>query len=187
MEQEIRTLKAVHVDVPEVPGYEDISLTKNALCDNGLISTEEERDGEKELIKKGMLFDSLDEVKFWFRDYSVRHHRPYDVVHSYANERYTLKCQKGCGCGVWVRRIPSDNRRWKVTNVKQPHTCRSARPEQVHSQCTTRYLGWRITPIVWADPDTTVASLIESIVGFTNYRVLYGNAWRVKQHDMALL
>jgi hypothetical protein len=187
MEQEVRTLKAVHVDVPEVPSYEDISLTKNALCDNGLMSTEEEQDSEKELVKKGMLFDSLDEVKFWFRDYSVWHHRPYDVVRSNAKERYTLKCQKGCGWGVWVRRIPGDGQRWKVTNVKQPHTCGSARPEQVHSQCTATYLGRRIAPIVRADPDTTVASLIESIVGFTNYRVLYGKAWRAKQHAMALL
>ena len=63
-EQEMRTLKAVHVDVPEMLGYADISLTKKALCDNGLISTEEEQDSEKELIKKGMIFDILDEMKF---------------------------------------------------------------------------------------------------------------------------
>lgn len=107
-EEEVKTLKAVQVDMPEVPGSEDISLTKNALCDNGLMSMEEEN-SETELIKKGMVFDSLDEVKFWFRDYSVRHHRPYEVVRSNAKERYTVKCQKGCGWGVWVRRIPGDS------------------------------------------------------------------------------
>ena len=42
MEKEMRILRAVHVDVPEVPGYADISLTKNDLYDNDLISMKEE-------------------------------------------------------------------------------------------------------------------------------------------------
>jgi hypothetical protein len=33
-----------------------------------------------EVIKKGQLFESLDEVKFFFQDYVVRHHHPFYVV-----------------------------------------------------------------------------------------------------------
>ncbi|RLN13358.1 hypothetical protein C2845_PM09G14000 [Panicum miliaceum] len=32
-----------------------------------------------------------------------------------------------------------------------------------------------------------MSSLVEEILGFTNYRVMYGKAWRAKQHAMAML
>ena len=83
--------------------------------------------------------------------------------------------------------IKSDEKCWKVTNVKQPHTCGTADIHQEHSQCTARYLGLRIAPMVWADCTITVAALIEAIHGFTSYRVKYGKAWRAKQFAMAHL
>ena len=41
--------------------------------------------------------------------------------------------------------------------------------------------------MVHADPDVSVAVIIEAIHGFTNYRVKYGKAWRAKQHAIAML
>jgi hypothetical protein len=57
---------------------------------------------------------------------------------------------------------------WKVSRVKQPHTCGTSEVWHVHSQCTTRFLGHRIMSIVWADSDITVAALIEVIHGLTH-------------------
>jgi hypothetical protein len=41
--------------------------------------------------------------------------------------------------------------------------------------------------IVWADSDITVVALIEVIHDITTYRVQYDNAWRAKEHALALL
>ena len=70
-----------------------------------------------------MIFDSLEDLKFFLRDYSVRHHRPYDVVHSSAKLRYTVRCQQGCPCKVWAYPVVDDRVKWRISNIKQPHTC----------------------------------------------------------------
>jgi hypothetical protein len=71
--------------------------------------------------------------------------------------------------------------------VNQPHTYGTLEVHHVHSQCTTKYLGWQIVSIVWADFDITVAALIEAINCLTAYRVSYDKAWRAKEHALALL
>jgi hypothetical protein len=59
--------------------------------------------------------------------------------------------------------------------------------EGVHAQNTTRYLGRRLVGTVRADSDTSISSMIETIFGFTGYRVKYSKAWRAKQHAIELL
>ena len=71
--------------------------------------------------------------------------------------------------------------------MKQPHTCRSSKPKGVHAQNTARYLGRRLVGTVRADSDTSVSSMIETIFGFTGYRVNYSKAWRAKQHAIEWL
>ena len=73
-----------------------------------------------------------------------------------------------------------DRVKWRISNIKQRHTCGTSEVSQEHSQCTTRYIGRRIAAMVHADPDVSVAAIIEAIHGFTNHRVKYGNAWRAK-------
>uniref|UniRef100_K3ZC66 SWIM-type domain-containing protein n=1 Tax=Setaria italica TaxID=4555 RepID=K3ZC66_SETIT len=46
-----------------------------------------EEDGSP-VIKKGMKFNSLEELKFFLADYAVRLHRPFSIVHSNKNLRY---------------------------------------------------------------------------------------------------
>ena len=106
--EERRQLRAVHVNVRNVSIFEDIRQTNNLICDNSVRIVEPEADSDKELISNGMVFYILGELKHWLRDYSVHHHRPYDVVHSYAKVRCTVWCQKGCGWGVWAQPMIGD-------------------------------------------------------------------------------
>ena len=52
---------------------------------------------------KGMKFNSLPELQFFLADYAVRHHRPFNVVHSDKRVRYDVLCKHGCLSGVWAR------------------------------------------------------------------------------------
>ena len=185
--EERMQLRAVNVEVPNVPLFEDISLANGLVCDMGLELSEPEPDGQNELISMGMIFDSLDELKHFMRDYSVRHHRPFNVVHSDKKKRYTVMCQKGCGWGVWARPKVGHGSQWKITKVKVPHTCGSAHASQVHSQCTARYIARRIASLVYTEPEISIKALIKVIAGWTNYQVQYGKAWRAKQHAMAMM
>ncbi|CAL5005695.1 unnamed protein product [Urochloa decumbens] len=59
---ELRQLEAVHVQVPEVPIFH--SIPSKAYCDSGLCLGSIEADSTEEFITKGMIFDSMDELKF---------------------------------------------------------------------------------------------------------------------------
>lgn len=144
---------------------------------------EAEDDGHNLHISKSMTFDSLDDQKHFLGDYSVKHHRPFNVVHSNKKKRYTVKCQRGCAWKVWARSIVSDANRWRITRIEGPYTCGTAEASKVHSQCTARY----IVSTVYTDPEISVKALIPIITGFTNYEVLYGKAWRAKQIAIATM
>jgi hypothetical protein len=148
--KELLQLRDVHVSVPSIPLFH--APPKKAYCDSGFRLNTLEPDSGQELIEKGMTFDSMEDLKFFLRDYSVCHHRPYDVVHSSANLWYTLSCQLGCGWKVSARPIINVRERWRITKVKQPHTCGTSRPSEFHSQCTARYIGGRIAAMVHVDP-----------------------------------
>jgi hypothetical protein len=112
-DSELRQLKAVHVEVPSVPNFMGISMVDQALCDTGLMLLDDEvAQSEKTEIKKGMMFDTLEHLKYFLMDYVVRFHRPYNVTHCNKNKRYTILCKVGCGWGVWARRQRNDT--WKI-------------------------------------------------------------------------
>jgi hypothetical protein len=107
----------------------------------------------------------------------VRHHRPYYVDKSNKDVRYIMRCHiLSCGWGMWLCRTSNEIHQWRVSRVKQPHTCSMSEVRHVHSQCTTKYLRWRIVLIVWADFDITIVALIEAIQCLTIYLVSYGKA-----------
>jgi hypothetical protein len=136
----------------------------------------------------GQMFESLEAVKLLFRGYAVRHHQPYYVAKSNKDICYIMKCQiLSCGWGVWLHHMSNEIHQWRVSRVRQPHTCGTLEVWHVHSQCTTKYLGRRIVSIVWVESDITVDALIEVIHDLTMYQVHYGKAWRTKEHAMALL
>uniref|UniRef100_K3YED6 SWIM-type domain-containing protein n=1 Tax=Setaria italica TaxID=4555 RepID=K3YED6_SETIT len=155
-----------------VVGVEDISMVHKAICESSMVNAEGTSVGESPVIKKGMKFNSLEELKFFLVDYAVRLHRPFSVVHSDKNLRYNVMCKQGCHWRVWCRLISSTGQ-WRISNVVQPHT--------------SKYLGWRILGIIRKDSETSVSSLVESIFVFSGYRVKYSKAWQAKQHAVALL
>jgi hypothetical protein len=80
---EMRRLRSVHVHVPSVPNYMDVSMTDKAICDTGLkLARESVYDLNNEIISKGMIFNTLNELKLFLQDYAMKHHKPYTVTHS---------------------------------------------------------------------------------------------------------
>jgi hypothetical protein len=53
------------------------------------------RDSEEVEIKKGMIFDALEHLKYFLLDYDVRFQRPYYVTHS-NKKRYMVLYKNGC-------------------------------------------------------------------------------------------
>jgi hypothetical protein len=150
-------------------------MVDQAICDTGLsLLAEELPDSEEVEIKKGMVFDTLEHLKYFLMDYVVRFHRPYYVSHSDKNKRCTVHCKNGCGWRLWAQRQRND--KWKICNVRQPHTYRSSKPKCVHDQNTAHYYGRRLVGTVRAHSDTSVSSMIETIFGFTGYKVNYSKA-----------
>uniref|UniRef100_K3ZBZ3 SWIM-type domain-containing protein n=1 Tax=Setaria italica TaxID=4555 RepID=K3ZBZ3_SETIT len=138
---------------------EDISMVHKAICESSMVNAEGTSVGESPVIKKGMKFNSLEELKFFLADYAVRLHRPFSVVHSDKNLRYNVMCKQGCHWRVWSRLISSTGQ-WRISNV----------PKREHVQCTAKYLGWRILGIIRKDSETSVPSLVEFIFAFSGYR-----------------
>jgi hypothetical protein len=68
------------INLQDYPNNKDISHIESIVCDSAIVNDEgNPRVGEK-VIKTGQLFEMLNDVKFFFKDYVVRHHRPYYVA-----------------------------------------------------------------------------------------------------------
>jgi len=53
-------------------------------------------DHENVILKKGMIFNTMSEMKLFLQDYVVYDHRPYNVTHSDKELRYHVTCKNGC-------------------------------------------------------------------------------------------
>jgi hypothetical protein len=118
--------------LPSVRNDRDLSRIDRAICDSTMLFTEGIFFTTKPEIHEKMLFDFLDELKFFLTDYAVKHYRPFIVVHSDRNLRYEVMCKQGC---MWcVRaRLQRGTGKWKIANVGEPHTCRSSQVKGVHA------------------------------------------------------
>jgi hypothetical protein len=97
-------------------------MVDEAICDIGLSLLADEVPYSEEVeIKKGMVSDTLEHLKYFLMDYAIWFHMPYYVSHSDKNKRYTVLCKNGCQWGLWAQR--QRNEKWKICNVRQPHTC----------------------------------------------------------------
>ena len=74
-------MKLAHVEVPAVSNDKDLSRIHRAI------------DSDSPEIRKGMKFNSLPELQFFLADYAVRHHCPFNVVHSDKSVRYDVLCK----------------------------------------------------------------------------------------------
>ena len=80
---ELEQLRSKNVPFRGVPNYRDVSMTDMAVCDTGLqMCRNLLYNHEKEILRKGMIFNTMSEMKLFLQDYAVYHHRPYTVTHS---------------------------------------------------------------------------------------------------------
>jgi hypothetical protein len=91
-EEELRTLKAKLISLQDYPNNKDISHIESAICDSAKVDDEGNPRVGEEVIKMGQLFETLDDIKFFFQDYVVCHHRPYYVAKSNKDVRYIMRC-----------------------------------------------------------------------------------------------
>ncbi|WVZ83697.1 hypothetical protein U9M48_030818 [Paspalum notatum var. saurae] len=185
-EEERAMLEVQNVPLPEVHFHEDVTRADLAICDTGLRTIIDTGLSTKAIIEEGLRFETLEKLQDFLRDYSVRHHRPFKVKHLDDRLRYTVVCSQECPWLVHGRR---DKRLggWKITSVKQPHTCRSSETKRVHRQNTSKYIGRHIAGVIAADPEVKIKALIASIKAITGYEVNYSKAWRAKQYMMEMV
>jgi hypothetical protein len=65
--------------LPSGRNHRDLSRIDRAICDSTMLFTEGIMFTTKSVIHEKMLFDSLDELKFFLTDYAVKHYRPFTV------------------------------------------------------------------------------------------------------------
>jgi hypothetical protein len=122
--EELRALKAKLMNLQDYLDNKDTSHIECAICDSAIVDDEGNLRVGEEVIKMGQLFETFNDVKFFFQDYAVRHHRPYYMVKSNKDVWYIMRCQiSSCGWGVWLRCTSNEIHQWRVSWVKQPHTC----------------------------------------------------------------
>jgi hypothetical protein len=130
-----------HINLQDYRNHKDISRIGSTVCDSAVVDDEGNPRVQGEVIKKGQLFESLNAFKFFFQDYALRHHQPFHVAKSNKDVWYIIRCQiLSYSWGVWVHHTKNEIHQWKVSRVKQPHTCGTQEVWHIHSQCTARFL-----------------------------------------------
>jgi len=154
---ELTQLREASLPFTGVLNYMDVSMSHMAVCDTGLQIRKESLYNHQNLIlMKGMLFNTMSEMKLFLQDYVVYHHRPYTVRHSDKEVKFHIVCKAGFPCS-WklnARKRSSDGK-WKVTLVEQPHRCQTNKGKRYHPQLMARYLARRILGLVDKDNDVS--------------------------------
>ena len=74
---ELTQLREAGLPFTGVPNYVDVSMLHMAVCDTGLQIYKESLYNHQNLIlRKGMLFNTMSEMKLFLQNYAVYHHRP---------------------------------------------------------------------------------------------------------------
>jgi hypothetical protein len=83
---------------PLVGDFEDLSHGHRAVADGGPSDTTVPDVCGCLIIRKGILFGTMDELKTWLQEYSIVHNRPFRVINSFKEKRYTIACEEQqCG------------------------------------------------------------------------------------------
>jgi hypothetical protein len=88
-------------------------------------------DHENEILSKGMIFNTMSEMKLFLQNYAVYHHRSYIVTHSDQELRYHVICKNGYMWTLNARKRQSDGK-WRISKVVQHHTCLSNKGKKNH-------------------------------------------------------
>jgi hypothetical protein len=99
IEAELMQLSQGGVPLSGGPNYRDVSMVHMVVCDTGLqMCAESLYNHEHVILQKGMIFNTMSEMKLFLQDYVVYHHKPYLVTHSDKNLRYHITCKAGYPC-----------------------------------------------------------------------------------------
>ncbi|KAK1646017.1 hypothetical protein QYE76_063822 [Lolium multiflorum] len=152
--------------------------TEEEVDEDGLTAKEAER---AEIFKK-----------IWLKEFSIKHHRPYLVVHSDLKKRYTLKCvDKRC---PWVVRARPFKKgpSWHITSCVATHMCRGpkldgkdAQPD--HRQLTSEFIAYKLSAEISSLPIMSIKSVQDTVKSRFAYDVKYGKAWKAKQAAFKML
>ncbi|KAK1612711.1 hypothetical protein QYE76_036384 [Lolium multiflorum] len=182
-----------------VPLFRDVSLADGAVVDGGkslLLGarplSKRDVNGTTAMISKGLTFDTFLELKIWLKEFSIKHHRPYIVVHSDLKKRYTLKCvDKRC---PWVVRARPFKKgpSWHITSCVATHMCRGpkldgkdAQPD--HRQLTSEFIAYKLSAEISSLPIMSIRSVQDTVKSRFAYDVKYGKAWKAKQAAFKML
>jgi hypothetical protein len=123
---------------PRVHEFSDLTLSDQACVEGRDDELQESPEAGLEMtVEKGRLFKDLPALKRWLQVFAVIHKRPYKVLHSYVERRYTIMCDKPpCPWRVCARKQKVD-RKWKITKVVGPHNCASHDLNTKHQQLTS--------------------------------------------------
>ncbi|KAK1696804.1 hypothetical protein QYE76_013501 [Lolium multiflorum] len=155
-----------------VPLFRDVSLADGAVVDGGksfLLGarpiSKRDVDATTAMISKGLTFDTFLELKIWLKEFSIKHHRPYIVVHSDLKKRYTLKCVD--------KRCP-----WVLDG-------KDAQPD--HRQLTSEFIAYKLSAEISSLPIMSIKSVQDMVKSRFAYDVKYGKAWKAKQAAFKML
>jgi hypothetical protein len=160
--REIAIIRDLMLDSDLVSEFEDLNHCHRAVADGGPSESTVLDAAACTIIRKGILFPTMDHLKTWLQEYSIVHNRPYRVINSHKDRRYMVGCEEPqCGWKVCARKTKVGQ--WRITSVKQPHVCATAEAEDTHLQLNSRFIARQLCPVVKHMPSITVSALIEII------------------------
>jgi hypothetical protein len=137
------------------------------------------------IIRKGIIFKTMEVMKIWLVEYAVFHQHPFMVKHLDENKRYVLTCRRSCPWTVHVRK--GNDCSWRITSVVQPHTCLTNMDDMNYIQLSSRFISQRLINIIKNYLLFIVVVLIEVVMVARGYCVKYGRVWRAKQCALKLI
>uniref|UniRef100_K3ZEI7 SWIM-type domain-containing protein n=1 Tax=Setaria italica TaxID=4555 RepID=K3ZEI7_SETIT len=140
------------------------------------------------MIEEGRVFKYLPALKRWLQAFAVIRKRPYKVLHSYAQCRYTVVCDKErCPWRVCARKQNIIGK-WKITKVVGPHNCAGQELTVRHRQLTSTLIAKWMMGILKEQPNMKVRTIIRTVAEiYGGYVITYGKAWRAKQRAWKMI
>ncbi|XP_066166179.1 uncharacterized protein [Oryza sativa Japonica Group] len=184
--EECRAFEKVFGRKPDIPEFRDLTHAHGALVDGGINLDQLPEPFQVDGLRKGLEFPSMVALKLWLQEYAIVHHRPYRVVNSAANRRYTVKCENP-RCKWKVHATKRSSGTWRISRVGKEHSCATAEGSGSHRQLTSKFIANRLCNAIKLQPTLSASALALYIFEVFQYRVKYGKAWRAREEAMKLI
>nr|AAN04209.1 Putative retroelement [Oryza sativa Japonica Group]ABG65916.1 transposon protein, putative, Mutator sub-class [Oryza sativa Japonica Group] len=184
--EECRAFEKVFGRKPDIPEFRDLTHAHGALLDGGINLDQLLEPFQVDGLRKGLEFPSMVALKLWLQEYAIVHHRPYRVVNSAANRRYTIKCENP-RCKWKVHATKRSSGTWRISRVGKKHSCATAEGSGSHRQLTSKFIANRLFNAIKLQPTLSASALALYIFEVFQYRVKYGKAWRAREEAMKLI